>query len=95
MSINKRDLVSCLKGKFGFDEVEETRHDAVSLFVGNQKVATTRFSRSLRGQENISPTLLSLIAKQLWVDLATLKKMYGCTESREQYLQRLREQRIL
>jgi len=90
MAIPKDDLRRCLIGKFGFEEIEGTRHEAVSLIVDGRKVATTRFSRSHR---EIDDAILGLVAKELWVTLGYLKRMYGCTRSREDYLKYLTDNR--
>lgn len=87
MPMRKRDLQDSLVQKFGFEEVEGSRHDAVSLIVDGRKVATTRFSR---GGSEIGDAILTMIARQIWVPLGFLKGMYACTKSREDYLERLR-----
>jgi len=88
MPIEKKDLRRCLVQKFGFEQVPGTRHDAVALFVGGRKVATTRFSR---GHDDINPAILSQIAKQIWVQLAYLQGMYDCHNSRQDYIELLRQ----
>ena len=92
MPLPKRQLVRSLRRKFHFEDVPGTRHDALSLFVGGTKVATTRFSRS--GRE-IGDGLLKQIAGQLRVDLQTLKAMHDCSVSREDYLRLLGDEGFL
>jgi hypothetical protein len=86
MPVKKRDLRQCLLQKFRFEEVPGSKHEAISLFVDNKKVATTRFSRC---RKDISDPLLMLIAREIWVQLGYLKEMYDCTKSRDDYLQYL------
>ncbi len=86
--IKKRDLQTCFKKKFGFDEMDGSKHEAVSLFIDEKKIATVRFSRSHR---SISDTILSRIAKQCWVNITELRQMYDCTISRDDYLKLLEE----
>ncbi|GEM_PF-3364209 len=86
MLIQKEDLRRCLISKFGFEEVAGSKHEAVLIFVGGRKVATTRFSRS---QRNIDDTIMKLIARQIWVQLGYLKQMYNCARFREDYLRHL------
>ncbi|HNS45184.1 MAG TPA: hypothetical protein PKH37_08160 [Alphaproteobacteria bacterium] len=86
MPIKKHDLRQCLLQKFRFEEVPGSKHEAVSLFVDDKKVATTRFSRA---GKDISDQLLRLIAREIWVQLGYLKEMYDCTKSRDDYLQHL------
>lgn len=88
MPISKRDLRRSLIKKFYFQEVPGSRHEAVALFVGDEKVATARF---LRSHTEISDNILTLIAREIWVNLGYLKRMYDCTRSRQDYLDRLRE----
>jgi hypothetical protein len=88
MPIAKRDLRECLMQKFGFQEVQGARHEAVALFVSGKKVATARFSRS---HATIDDTILQMIAREIWVQTGYLKKMYGCTKSRNDYLDLLGE----
>jgi hypothetical protein len=86
MPILKRDLRRCLIQKFGFEEVPGSRHEAVSLIVEGRKVATTRFSRSGR---DIDDSLLTLMARQIRVNLSTLKQMHSCTVGLDEYLAHL------
>jgi len=88
MPIQKRDLRQCLTGKFGFEEVEGSRHEAVTLFIEGRKIATARFSRS---HSDVGDEILGLIAKEIRVQLNFLKRMYGCTKSRDDYLNHLRD----
>lgn len=83
--MEKSALRSCLIRKFGFKEVEGSKHDAVTLYEDGRKVATTRFSRSKKIKE-LDNQILKLIARELWVQTNYLKKMYGCTISKEEYL---------
>lgn len=87
MPIPKQDLRRCLIKKFGFEAVEGSKHEAVALFLDDHKVATTRFSRS---QRDIPDTILGIIAREICVQLGDLKSMYGCSLSREDYLELLR-----
>ena len=87
MPIPKEDLRRCLIRKFGFEETEGSKHEAVALYIDGYKVATTRFSRS-HGQ--ISDPILTQIAQQIWVQLGYLKKMVECTKSKDDYLAHLR-----
>ena len=87
MAIKKRDLYQCLLTKFGFEEVSGSRHEAVAIVVEGRKIATTRFSRA--GHE-ICNQILTMMARQLWVQLGFLKKMYGCSKDRDDYLDHLR-----
>jgi len=66
MPIPKRDLRRCLIGKFHFQVVPGSRHEAVALFVGDVKIATARFSRS---HAELNDSILTLIARELWVNL--------------------------
>jgi hypothetical protein len=84
-------LVS-LRNKFGFQAVPGTKHEALSLIVDGRKVASTRFSR---GHAEISDDILTLIARQIGVNLGQLKKMYGCSISKDVYLQLLRDKNRL
>jgi hypothetical protein len=90
--MNKKKLRRCLTKKFGFEPVQGSKHEAVSLVIDGRKVATTRFSRSHR---EISDAILSRIAGQLWVTLTYLKEMEGCTKGREDYLDHLRREGYL
>jgi hypothetical protein len=87
MPIPKRNLRRCLIHKFHFEEVSGTKHEAVALFVDGRKIATTRFSSSHR---DIDDTILRQIARQIWVQLGYLKKMYDCTKNPEDYHEHLR-----
>lgn len=82
MPIPKDRLRTCLIGKFRFEEVPGSKHEALSLFVDGRKVATTRFSRSY---SEINDTILKMIAREIWVQLKYLKQMYECTKSRDDY----------
>ena len=88
MPIPKRDLRRCLTSKFHFQEVPGSKHEALALLVGDVKIATARFSRS---HAELSDSILTLIARELWVNLGYLKRMVECTRSFQDYLDRLRE----
>ena len=88
MEITKKDLQSKLVTKFHFQTVDGSRHEALALFVDGRKVATCRFSRSHR---SLSRQVLTLIARELWVQSGYLTRMYSCTIGRCDYLQHLQE----
>jgi len=88
MPIEKDALRSCLMRKFGFEEVEGSKHEAVALFIEGRKIATTRFSRSHR---NISDKILGLIAREIWVQSGYFRQMYSCTKDPDDYLRHLQE----
>jgi hypothetical protein len=88
MPIKKLDLQQRLRRKFGYQDVDGSKHEALELVIDDRKIATTRFSRS---GSDISDGVLAQIAKELWVQLGYLKGMYNCTNTCEDYLQRLRE----
>ena len=92
MAIGKDDLRTCLIDKFGFTPVPGTKHRAVSLFIEGRKVATTRFSGS---HVTLSDNILLMIGREIWVLSGELKRMYGCTMSRADYLAELRAQHRL
>ena len=92
MPIPKTELRKCLIDKFGFEEVYQTKHEAVALFVKGKKVATTRFSH---GQNEIDDDILGLIARQIRVQLGYLKKMCNCNKSKEEYLSLLKNSGFL
>jgi hypothetical protein len=92
MTITKRELQKSLLQKFGFEETPGSRHEAMSLILNGKKVATVRFSRSHR---DLSDRVLTLIAREGWVNLSYLKKMIGCTKSRADYLAHLEEKGYL
>jgi len=86
MPINKLDLQTCLRTKFGFEVVEGSLHDAMALFYNGKKVATARFSR---GQREIYDDILTIMARELFVNLGYIKRMKGCTKSRDDYIAHL------
>lgn len=88
MPIPKGKLRRCLVQKFRFQEVPGSRHEAVALFADDKKIATARFSRS---RTEIDDNVLTLIARELWVNLGYLKRMYDCTKGYQDYLDRLRK----
>ncbi len=88
MPIPKKDLRRRLIKKFHFQQVSGSRHEAVALFVDGRKVATTRFSRS---GKDVSDKILSLIARQIRVNLGYLKQMHGCTKGSDDYMDHLRK----
>lgn len=91
--ISKGELKEALVRKFGFEPSEGGRHERVTLWVDDRKVATTYFSRNIRSS-GLSPSLLRQIAGQLRLEpgsLPTLRGMVVCTVSREEYLQELRD----
>ncbi len=95
--VTKGELKTSLVSKFGFEEVPGKKHEAVALTVNNKRVTTTRFSRNLRSA-SLHPSLLRQIAGQLRLEpgeLSTLYAMVGCTESREDYLKKLKERGYL
>lgn len=92
MTIPKKRLRRSLLTKFGFEPVKESRHEAVSLIVEGQKLATTRFSRG--ADRDLGPGLLKQMAKQLRLSrLAELHEMVDCTLDRETYLAKVRSRR--
>lgn len=89
MAVRRKDLEEKLVHKFGFEAVEGKKHDAFSLFVNGQKVASTRFSR---GHDEINDAIQTLMARQIGVQqLGFFKQMYLCTKSRDDYLDLLRK----
>ena len=84
MTLKKRDIHSKLVSKFKFTRLE-TSHEKFSLYIDGHKILSTHTSRS---HEDIDNTLLLLMAKEMGVDkLNTIKQMFECTISREDYLQ--------
>jgi hypothetical protein len=83
--MEKSELRSCLIKKFGFSEVQGSKHEAVSLYLEGKKVATTRFSRSAK-KKDLDDQILKLIAREIWVQTNYLKKMVGCKISKDEYL---------
>jgi len=90
--ITKRDLQSCLIGKFGFSQSEGGNHETFTYSIEGRKIATTRFSRGWRKNKPIPKPILSKMANQLWVNTATLKEMEGCTVGVDDYHDILRQQ---
>lgn len=91
MPYQKRIIRNCLISKFGFEEVEGSRHEAVAFFYEGKKVATTRFSRKRKGND-IDNDLLGEMAKQIHVyTLNFFKGMVDCTQSRDAFIKRLKE----
>lgn len=88
MIISPKELHDCLVNKFKFDEIKKTKHDALILVVDGRQVAYTQFSRS---REDIRDKMFGMIARQIGVTSPDLKKMVGCTKSREEYLQSLHQ----
>jgi hypothetical protein len=88
MPINKEDLQACLRTKFGFEPARGNPHDAMALFFNGKKVATARFSR---GQREIDDTILTVMARQLFVNLGFFKGMFLCTKSIDNYIAHLRQ----
>ncbi len=86
MPIPKEMIRARLIRKFGFVDVEGSKHEALTLYIDGHKVATTRFSRS---HQEISDKILSIIARELWVQSKDLRQMCECTKSRDDYLQHL------
>ncbi len=91
--IPKKKLRKALTGKFGFEPVEGTRHEALAFHYRGKKVATTRFSRGSRSGD-IGPSLLRMIARQIRLEspgaLPTLYGMVECSESLANYLEKLK-----
>ncbi len=92
MSIEKNKLRKCLLKKFEFTKSKKKKHRSVSLIINGKKVASTLFSGS---HHTLDDSILALIAKELWVKLAFLKEMYGCTKSRDNYIEHLRKSGLL
>ena len=94
MPISKKEIKKGLSGKFGFREVEGSRHEAIAFFYNEQKIATTRFSRG--GSDDIGDMLLKVMAREIRVQrLSFLKEMIGCTKNLNDYINLLREEGYL
>ena len=90
MPFPKREVKSQLLLKFEFVEVEGSNHEAVAFYYEGKKIATTRFSRG--SNQDIGDKLLKVMARQVRVEtLNFFKKMIECTNSLEDYTERLRE----
>lgn len=88
MGMPLRELEDKLRRKFLFEAGKGTKHESITLIVDGRKVATARLSR---GHKTISDSILTMIAREIGVNLGQLKKMCGCTMSREEYLSHMRE----
>ena len=90
MSMRKREIRRTLLRKFSFQEVPGSRHEAVAFYFGNEKIATTRFSRG--SGSDIGDDLLAVMAKEVRVcQLRFFREMIDCTRSYDDYVGRLRE----
>lgn len=90
MPYSKRRVKRELIRKFGFEEVEGSKHEAIAFYYCGEKVATTRFSRgSVRDIDN---NILNFMAKEVRVyRLGFFKDMIDCPKSLEDYINRLKE----
>lgn len=91
MALKRTEVEEKLLHKFGFEPVDGTRHDAVAFFYDGRKIATTRFSRGMKG--DVSPDILKAMAEEVRVvTLSYFKEMITCTKSKDDYIRFLREQ---
>lgn len=88
MALEKIEVKRALRGKFGFVEVPGSKHEAMSLFFEEKKVATARFSR---GHRDIHDGILNQIAHAIGVNLGIFKGMVECTVDMEEYIRMLRQ----
>ena len=90
MPLAKQKVKDQLLEKFGFQEVEGTRHERVAFFYNGKKIATTGFSRG--SNKDLYDDLLGIMAKEIFVfNLGFFKGMIVCTKSRLDYLGKLND----
>jgi hypothetical protein len=86
--MSARELTASLEDKFGFAVTQGKKHEKYRLSLGGVYVAHTTVSH---GWDDITDTLLSMIARQLGVTAQQLRLMVGCTISRSAYVELVTE----
>ena len=89
MPIDSRRFERILQTKFGFQEAPgESGHRYYELQVDDLLPVCTKFSH---GRAEIHAGLEAVIARQLCVPRPYLSEMIGCTKTKEEYEEHLRE----
>lgn len=69
-------------------------HRYYDLYIDGRRIAFTKVSTGT-GHRTLGPNLVSAMAKQLHVPTPFFEDIINCTKSRNDYLEKLREQRII
>lgn len=86
-----QEIERSLTGKFGFSSVRRhSDHRYFELALGGLPVVRTKVSHN---RKEIRGVVEGKIARQLGVNAHILKRMVGCSESRDEYYARLRSHR--
>jgi hypothetical protein len=90
----QRDVKETLLNKFGFVEIQGRKHDGLAFYYMDRRVATTWFSRAPR--RDLHDEILKQMAEQVGVHtLNFFKGMIKCSQSLDDYVQRLRDRGII
>ena len=65
MSLDKQRVRDTLLGKFGFQNVEGSKHGRIAFFYNGKKIATIGFSRG--SKKDLYDDLLGVMAKEIFV----------------------------
>jgi hypothetical protein len=91
MQVNKRNAGNIVR-KLQIDEISCKHHHAGFLVVDGMRVLKVHYSL---GAGDMPPTVAHLFRKSLKLSMAEFQKLVGCTLTREDYLQILREKGYL
>ena len=88
MPINRRDLMTLLKGKFGFEDDGFTDHQWLALWLGGRKRVKVKIPNPHSGRSGIPDPILGTIARNhCKVPFGFFKQMRDCTKGRDDYYQ--------
>ncbi len=93
-ALEKRLVEHALRRKLGL-EVEERKHRRYTLCISGQDVVSTDVSRGSRKYKTLGKDLVKNMATQLHVRVPDFVDLVRCPLSRDDFLNRLRDQGLL
>ena len=95
MGTSINDLIRVLEYILGYELEKGGDHVRYVLKIESKIIARTKFSRSWRGNQQISEPILHAQAKQMHCSARTLKMLLQGRMGREEYLQELLDGQVI
>lgn len=94
MAVSRRGVERMLTNKLEMT-LDDQDHQVFHLMVDGRVVARTKLSRGSEKYKTLGDDLVRKMAQQLHVTMPIFRDLEGCTKSRDDYLQALKENGFL